>query len=705
MKISILLPYKENYSKDYAGAVSIFINGLNNKSKFKRSIKVFGNTNYSNILSKNYINIPFQKKLFYSSSKLYLKNFIELEKKRKSDIIEIHNRPHYLKFFSNLKDRKYVFYFHNDPLKMIGSTNVRDRIGMLNFCHKIIFNSEWTKKRFFKDIDKFYINSEKIEIIYQTTKSKKTDLKKKNKIITFVGRLNTSKGYDIFGKTIIKILDKYQDWSAYVVGDEPREKLFFSHKRMYKLGYQSNDKVLKIFEKSSIAVSCSRWDEPFGRSSMEASSRGCAVIISNKGGLPESITDGIILKKLDERNLYHEIKNLITNKTKLKKIQNEVYKNFYLDHKFSSSKVDTYREKILKNFTSINLKKNKLKILHVTNFNIRHDGRLFYNTGRRINNGFLKLGHTVQTFSDRDIISNERKITDITGFKSLNQKLIEVIGNFKPNLIVFGHADQISNETISKIISFYPSIRLCQWFLDRMDNDEWIINKKRFMRKLNLMNANFCTTHPSVLNNINKKTHFIPNPVDEMFDNLKIYLNKNYQYDLFFAMSHGVHRGTLKKGKKDKRELFLNNLENLTSEIKCNFFGNKENQPVWGEEFKNELSKSKMALNLSQGKPIKFYSSDRIAQLIGNGILTFVEIKTELNKIFKNNKEVIFYKDEKELINKIIYFKNKNKIRNKIAMNGMKKYHKFMNSKQVSNYIIEKTFNVKNKKKYIWENS
>ena len=35
-----------------------------------------------------------------------------------------------------------------------------------------------------------------------------------------------------------------------------------------------------------------------------------------------------------------------------------------------------------------------------------------------------------------------------------------------------------------------------------------------------------------------------------------------------------------------------------------------------------------MAINLSQGKPIKYYTSDRITQLIGNGILTFIDIKT-----------------------------------------------------------------------------
>ena len=104
MKISILLPYKENYSKNNAGAVSVFINGVNKKSTYK-SIKVFGNTVYKHILSKNYVNIPFSKKIFQSSSKIYVNNFIKLEKKRKSDILEIHNRPSYLKFFSYFKKK------------------------------------------------------------------------------------------------------------------------------------------------------------------------------------------------------------------------------------------------------------------------------------------------------------------------------------------------------------------------------------------------------------------------------------------------------------------------------------------------------------------------------------------------------------------------------------------------------------------------
>ena len=700
MKISILLPYKENYSKDYAGAVSVFINGVNNKSRYKSSIKIYGNTKYGNILSKNYVNIPFSKKFFQSSSKVYINNFLKLEKKRNSDILEIHNRPSYLKFFSYFK-KKIVFYFHNDPITMSGSTSKEERLFILNFCHKIIFNSEWTKKRFFKDINKFYYNSEKVQVIHQSTNRKKIKLNKKEKIITFVGKLNSSKGYDLFGKAIIKILNEFKDWKSIVFGDEPREKIFFSHERLMNKGYQSNDKVLKFLSKSSIAVVCSRWEEPFGRSSLEASSRGCAVIISNRGGLPETITDGIILKKLSSREIYKEIKNLILDKKKLKNLQLNSYKNFYLDDNFISGLIDNYRKKL---FEDIKNYPKKLRILHITNLNLRHNGRLFYNTGRRINNGLLKLGHTVQTLSDRDIVSQDRKITDIFGSKSLNNKLLEIVSNFIPHIIVLGHADQISNNTILKIKYFYPSIKFCQWFLDRMDDDKWKINKERFLDKMKNLDANFCTTHPSSIKNLkSKKVFFIPNPVDPTFENLKIYQNKIYKYDLFFAISHGVHRGTLRKGKIDNRELIIRNLMDINNQVKFNVFGINNNQPVWAEEFKNELSKCKMSINLSQGNPLKFYSSDRIAQLVGNGVLTFIDIRTQLNKLF-TTKEVVFYKNYSDLKRKIIKFKNSNSLRNKIANQGMNKYHKYMNSMIVSKYMINKTLNSNNKEKFFWEN-
>ena len=81
MRISILLPYKENFSSEYAGAVSIFINDTVLKSLYKKTTNVYGNTNFKKDLLKNYVNLSLNKKnLIESSSNLYVDNFIKKKK-------------------------------------------------------------------------------------------------------------------------------------------------------------------------------------------------------------------------------------------------------------------------------------------------------------------------------------------------------------------------------------------------------------------------------------------------------------------------------------------------------------------------------------------------------------------------------------------------------------------------------------------------
>ena len=61
--------------------------------------------------------------------------------------------------------------------------------------------------------------------------------------------MNKAKGFDIFGDTIIDILNKYKDWKAYVIGDEPREKVIFKHKNLYNLGFKNNSFILNFLKK------------------------------------------------------------------------------------------------------------------------------------------------------------------------------------------------------------------------------------------------------------------------------------------------------------------------------------------------------------------------------------------------------------------------------------------------------------------------
>jgi glycosyltransferase involved in cell wall biosynthesis len=704
MKISILLPYKENFSPQYPGAVSIFLSSVINKSSFKNKIIVFGSTEYvERYKNIKYINITIPKKIFRieSITNKYISKFLELENKRNSNIIEVHNRPTYLFFLNNTKAKK-VLYFHNDPLSMNGSKTINDRLELLMMCSFIVFNSEWSKSRFLHELDPFYSKSSKLKVIYQTTERKKIDCKKKQKIITFVGKLNKAKGYDIFGSSIIKILNKYKEWKAIVIGDESREKLIFNHKNLSVLGFQKHNKVINYLKKSSISVVCSRWEEPFGRTSLESASCGCAVIITNRGGLPETITNGVILNDLTINSVFTAISKLIENKKYRTNLQKKSLKNFSFTNLKAVRLIDQYRNNLSDNSKLLSISNKKLKILHVTNFNERHNGRLFYNTGRRINNGFIRLNHSVLEFSDRDIVSYYRNISDLDGSKRLNKKFIEVISNYVPDIIVFGHADLIKRETIISIKNIYPDIKMCQWFLDRMDS-EWIINLSRFKNKLDLMDANFCTTNPEKLKISKIKTlYYLPNPVDYSLDKLENFKNKFLPNDIFFAMSHGVHRGILKMGKYDEREKFIKKLQELTPNIKYDLYGIDNKQPIWADDFINKISKSKMAINLSQGKAIKYYSSDRIAQLMGNGLLVFVDEKTKLSNFFNKN-EIITYNNISDLANKIKKFSDNDNLRIKIAKNGRNKYFKYFNSTLIAEYILNKTFNMPTKK-YYWEN-
>ena len=133
--------------------------------------------------------------------------------------------------------------------------------------------------------------------------------------------MNRAKGYDIFGSAVTKILNKHKNWFANVIGDEQRDKINFKHKNLINYGFLPHNKVLKVYRNTSIAVVCSRWEEPFGRTSLEASSAGCAVIISNRGGLPETVTNAVILENLSIKNLYKAIDKLITDSKKRKNLK------------------------------------------------------------------------------------------------------------------------------------------------------------------------------------------------------------------------------------------------------------------------------------------------------------------------------------------------------------------------------------------------
>ena len=689
--IAILLPYKEKYNLNKAGAASIWVKDYLSISKLKSQTLIFGNLDKKDKpLTKNFVNIDLSK-AYIRKNIQYTKHLYDYHLKNKFNIIEIHNRPESLLYLIKKKiSAKLIFMFHNNPQDMRSSKSINDRIFIAENTDQIYFVSRWVKDKFFEGLPFNHRNN--CEILYPAIKPLKKFPKKDNLII-FSGKLNSSKGFDLYGKAVIKILDKYKSWNAIAIGNEPREKFNFNHKNFKILDWVKHDDILDYYKKASISVVPSRWLEPFGRTAMESAAYGCATITTRNGGLPETFNNELFLEKINDIELYKLIEKLIKNNIYRKRIQKKNFSNVINNINEKVSKLDEFKNHILLPKVFFN-KKAKLKILHVSTFDERSDHRLFnISISQKLSKGFIRNDHDVINFSYRNYLSKNilRHRNEI-----INNKVINICNHYRPDLLVLGHNNFLYKNNLEKIKYNFKS-KIALWYEDALghkgEGPNWRQNLTLIENNNHYIDNYFVTTHPDEIKTIisKKKMNFLPIPVDENIENLEIYNSRNRYKDLFFALSHGVNFGDLKRRKTDEREIVINNLMKKFPKINYNFLGIANEKPKWNYDFFDELLKTKMALNLSRGKPLKYTSSNRIAALIGNGIYTFIDKKTNFKDFFNEN-EVGSYKDLDDLGNKIEKLKSKPNLINKYGKAGRDKYFKLFNTKKISKEIIDIIF-------------
>jgi len=691
---AIVLPYKENFCNKGFGAVSIWVKDyINNNKKINDIVFCRKITKIKKYLTPNVKPIKIEAKFFTNLN--YIKNInLELNKKN-IKTVEVHNRPEYaIYLIKNNPKLNINLVFHNDPNLIRGSNDIKKKEYLINNCNRIIFVSKWVKKRFFDNL--IYDHKNNTEIIYNFI-NPINKFPKKNKIIIFSGKLNVSKGFDIFCKSVIKILDKYPDWKAEVYGNEQRETFSFKHKRLKINNWIDHKKLLKIYEKASISVVNPTWQEPFGRTALESASRGCAVITSISGGLNETFKNNIILKKNSVNELSKTLTNLIENKNLLKRIQKENFKNVI--HKPGPS-----LEKLnyLRNFSINKLIKNShfLKILHISNFGQKTNHRIFnLSIAKKLSKAFIRNGH--------DVIDYDFRMTPKTIFSkfSIDEQILDISNNYKPDLILFGHNNILKRSSLDLLKKKHNS-KFAIWYEDHLMKGDPNYRKNLDLLEKNhdLIDEYFITTSPDIVDtSISKsKLNFLPIPVDQNIEEYD-FSNSIKNNDLFFALSHGVNFGKLKDKNFDIRSIFIKKLiKESNNEINFHILGLYSEQPKWNYDLYNQMKSSKTALNLSRGGPSKYCSSNRIASIMGNGMLPIIDEKICYQDFFDND-EILTYKNEKDLIKKLLLIKDNKKEIIKRSKNAKKSYFAYFENTIVADSIIYKIFNTKKKFKYIWK--
>ncbi len=335
-----------------------------------------------------------------------------------------------------------------------------------------------------------------------------------------------------------------------------------------------------------------------------------------------------------------------------------------------------------------------MRIVVAGNFNERKAGANFYATVRKIANGFTRNGHMVIPFSDRDVAREQGRFgIGRAGDAEANRRLIALCRQFRPALLVLVHADKISNATLSEIKTLTPAPRIAVVNLDPLFLGE---NPPRIRRFGEVADITFITTAGDKLADYATPSHrmvFMPNPTDASIETLTCHAHNDQPFDVLAGI--GSEKGT------PWRADAMRALKVAVPQARCDFYGLDGQGPVFGSAYLDAIAHARMGLNLNRSDEDYLYSSDRLAQFAGNGLLVFVARSSGYDDIFTND-EFAFYDGPDDLAQRLRYFLAHEAERQATAARGHAKYHALFNERVVALFLVEATFGQIDAADYGW---
>ena len=298
MTAYVILPHKERFSVRGAGAVALTVADLLRVSSCKTQTRVLGSPTAEPFAPEAFIPVIAEPHWWQSRTEAFLQGCFRALP-ADPEYLEVHNRASVcLRMRRRYPRARLTLWLHNDPLSMSGLRTRRQRSAMLQTADRIVCVSEWVRDRYLQGLTD---ESRRIRIIHNALEMPERVPAKEPQII-FVGRMIPEKGALLFAQALALALPQLPHVRALMVGGRTSngeasaltayerriaDTLMTIGAQVRHAGFLSHAQTMDAVARSALAVVPSQWDEAFGRTALEAMALGCALIVSERGALPE----------------------------------------------------------------------------------------------------------------------------------------------------------------------------------------------------------------------------------------------------------------------------------------------------------------------------------------------------------------------------------------------------------------------------------
>ncbi len=329
-----------------------------------------------------------------------------------------------------------------------------------------------------------------------------------------------------------------------------------------------------------------------------------------------------------------------------------------------------------------------LTIVHVGTFPFGLRPGFQHSVSVKLSNGLIRNGHLVLNFSDRDVararsLLGSRKL----GRRPANAALIAFCEHHRPDVLLLGHADVIDPATITTVRGRLPGLKVAQWNVDPLFEPD---NVRRLKSKQPVVDATFVSTSGQSMRALRDggyQVAFLPNPTDISIERGRCDLVRSLPHDLFYACGDPARPPRLICGQEWNMTDFLNMLLPRLPAVRPLLGGLLGHKKLTGASYQTALESCAMGLNISRRPDDELYSSDRIAQMTGNGQVVLIERATGYGEIFSDT-EMAFFSSVDELVDVILRLAADPDRRCAIATAGRSRYHALFNERLVAQRIL-----------------